>query len=144
MQNVNFNFWKIWKRIFHILKSWVKLTTLLEFMGCQILISRFEASVLIHCKIYAKDLCYSPFMLKIHSAWPILSWPNFTNIKYMFLLFCRIFTKQNKVVVNWGYTNVCFMMNDPLKMVLCHFCCFHYYNIKWLLSNILWKTTYFA
>lgn len=101
-------------------------------MGCQILISRFEASVLIHCKIYAKDLCYSPFMLKIHSAWPILSWPNFTNIKYMFLLFCRIFTKQNKVVVNWGYTNVCFMMNDPLKMVLCHFCCFHYYNIKWL------------
>ena len=49
---------------------------------------------------------------KMHLVWPIFS--NFTIIR-------NLCAKKKRAVSKWDYTKVCFTINDPLKMLLCHF-----------------------
>ena len=48
----------------------------------------------------------------------------FTNIRYLFLFICVIYTKGNETVANWDYPNVCLTINDPVKSYLLVFSVF--------------------
>ena len=55
---------------------------------------------------------------------------NTANTRYLLLLMCIICANVNKVVANSGYTNICFMINIPLKMLTRRFPYFHCSNFK--------------
>ena len=48
----------------------------------------------------------------------------------IFYLMCVISANDNKTVAEWGYTNVSFTINSPLKILLCYFRYFHCSNIN--------------
>ena len=64
----------------------------------------------------------------MHFIWPIFF--NTANTRYLLLLMCIICANVNKVVANSGYTNICFMINIPLKMLTRRFPYFHCSNFK--------------
>ena len=64
----------------------------------------------------------------MHFIWPILC--NSANTRFLFLLMCVICAKGNEVVANSCYTNICFTINVPLRMLPRHFWYFHCFNFK--------------
>ena len=76
----------------------------------------------------------------MHFIWLIFF--NSGCTRYLFLLMCVICAKGKEAVANSGYTNFCFMINDPLKMLPFHFRYFQCSNFKITFDKNIYEKSY--